>query len=175
MGVGNFETTVWPACRSKCGGPGDADLSSRSGQAEGRRHRRRRRGATVAKYLAKDSNGGLDVTLVEDSETFTTCFFSNLYIGGFRDLSSITHSYEALTSAYGIKKVTGLAVSVDRDAKTVTMADGATLRYDRLILSPASTSSTSPCLDTPGTWKSRLPMPGRQDARPRSCARSSTL
>ena len=34
-------------------------------------------GATLAKYLARDSNGGIDVTLVEPKESFTTCFHSN--------------------------------------------------------------------------------------------------
>ena len=43
-------------------------------------------GATVARYIAKDSKGAIDVTLVEPSRTYYTCFFSNLYIGGFRDL-----------------------------------------------------------------------------------------
>ena len=93
-------------------------------------------GATAAKYIAKDSDGAIDVTLIEDSDTFTTCFFSNLYLGGFRDFSSITHGYDELVSKYGINKVTGMAMSVDRAAKTVTMADGATIPYDRLVLSP---------------------------------------
>ena len=93
-------------------------------------------GATVAKYIAKDSSGAIDVTLIEDSDTFTTCFFSNLYLGGFRDFGSITHGYDGLTSKYGITKVTGMATGVDKAAKTVTMADGATVPYDRLVLSP---------------------------------------
>lgn len=93
-------------------------------------------GATAAKYIAKDSSGAIDVTLIEDSDTFTTCFFSNLYLGGFRDFGSITHGYDGLTSKYGITKVTGMATGVDKVAKTVTMADGATVPYDRLVLSP---------------------------------------
>lgn len=93
-------------------------------------------GATVARYLAKDSEGAIDVTLIDDSEQFTTCFFSNLYLGGYRDFASITHSYDKLQSDYGITKVTGMAVAVDRDARTVRMADGATIPYDRLVVSP---------------------------------------
>ena len=93
-------------------------------------------GATAARYIAKDSEGAIDVTLIDDSETFTTCFFSNLYLGGFRDFGSITHGYEKLQSDYGITKVTGMATGVDRGAKTVTMADGATIPYDRLVVSP---------------------------------------
>ena len=93
-------------------------------------------GATVARYLAKDSNGQIDVTLVEPARHYYTCFFSNLYIGGFRDIASIGHSYGKLASEYGINVVHDWAVGVDRDAKTVTLAGGAVLPYDRLVLSP---------------------------------------
>ncbi len=40
-------------------------------------------GATAARYIAKDSKGEIDVTLIEPTRTYYTCFFSNLYIGGF--------------------------------------------------------------------------------------------
>ena len=93
-------------------------------------------GATAARYIAKDSEGAIDVTLIDDSEQFTTCFFSNLYLGGYRDFASITHSYDKLQSDYGITKVTGMAVAVDRDARSVQMADGSTIPYDRLVVSP---------------------------------------
>ena len=73
-------------------------------------------GATAARYLAKDSKGAIDVTLVEPSRHYYTCFFSNLYIGGFRDISSIGHSYGKLASDYGINVVHDWAVGVGRDA-----------------------------------------------------------
>ena len=41
-------------------------------------------GATAARYIAKDSKGAIDVTLIEPTRTYNTCFFSNLYIGGFK-------------------------------------------------------------------------------------------
>jgi len=93
-------------------------------------------GATVARYLAKDSKGAIDVTLVEPTRTYYTCFFSNLYLGGFREFSSLAHTYGKLASEYGINVVHDWAVAVDRDAKTVTLAGGAVLPYDRLVLSP---------------------------------------
>lgn len=93
-------------------------------------------GATVARYLAKDSKGAIDVTLVEPTRKYYTCFFSNLYMGGFRDYESIGHDYGKLVSEYGVNVVHDWAVGVDRDAKTVTLAGGATLPYDRLVLSP---------------------------------------
>ena len=91
-------------------------------------------GATAAKYIAKD--GGVDVTLVEPAARFTTCFHSNLYLGGFKSWESITHSYDKIVKAYGIKHVRQTAVSGDRDKKVVRLADGRTLPYDRLVLSP---------------------------------------
>jgi NADPH-dependent 2,4-dienoyl-CoA reductase/sulfur reductase-like enzyme len=93
-------------------------------------------GATAARYIAKDSNGEIDVTLIEPSRSYYTCFFSNLYIGGFRELDSIEHSYGTLASEYGVNVVHDWATGVDRDAKTVSLAGGESVPYDRLILSP---------------------------------------
>ncbi|QGX99874.1 NAD(P)/FAD-dependent oxidoreductase [Roseovarius faecimaris] len=93
-------------------------------------------GATAARYIAKDSKGAIDVTLVEPTRTYYTCFFSNLYIGGFKEISDLGHSYGALAANYGINVVHDWAVDVDRDAKTVTLAGGGVLPYDKLILSP---------------------------------------
>jgi len=93
-------------------------------------------GATAARYIAKDSEGAIDVTLVEPSRSYFTCYFSNLYIGGFTDLEDISHTYGTLAAKYGINVVHDWAVDVDRDSKTVSLAGGAVLPYDKLILSP---------------------------------------
>ncbi|WP_271948165.1 NAD(P)/FAD-dependent oxidoreductase [Ruegeria faecimaris] len=93
-------------------------------------------GATAARYIAKDSRGEIDVTLIEPSRTYYTCFFSNLYLGGFQELSDIAHSYGTLAANYGINVVHDWATGVDRDAKTVSLAGGGSVPYDKLILSP---------------------------------------
>lgn len=93
-------------------------------------------GATAARYIAKDSKGAVDVTLIEPSRTYFTCFFSNLYLGGFKDIDDLGHNYGTLAAKYGINVVHDWAVDVDRDAKTVSLAGGGTLPYDKLILSP---------------------------------------
>ena len=93
-------------------------------------------GATAARYIAKDSNGEIDVTLIEPTRTYYTCFFSNLYLGGLRSMDSLGHSYGTLAGEYGINVVHDWATGVDRDAKTVATAGGHTIPYDRLILSP---------------------------------------
>jgi NADPH-dependent 2,4-dienoyl-CoA reductase/sulfur reductase-like enzyme len=91
-------------------------------------------GSTVAKYVAKD--GGIDVTLVEPLRQFTTCFHSNLYLGGFRSFQSLTHSYDKLVKNYGIKHARAMASAIDRDKKTVRLANGTTVPYDRLVVAP---------------------------------------
>jgi NADPH-dependent 2,4-dienoyl-CoA reductase/sulfur reductase-like enzyme len=93
-------------------------------------------GATAAKYIARDAKGAIEVTLVEPSKQFVTCFHSNLYLGGFKSLENITHGYDKLAGAYGIKLNHQAAASIDRDKKKVKLADGTELDYDRLVLSP---------------------------------------
>jgi NADPH-dependent 2,4-dienoyl-CoA reductase/sulfur reductase-like enzyme len=93
-------------------------------------------GATAARYIARDSEGAIDVTLVEPTRAYYTCFFSNLYIGGFREFDSLGHSYGTLASDYGVNVVHDWATGVDRDARTVSLAGGGSVPYDRLVLSP---------------------------------------
>jgi sulfide dehydrogenase [flavocytochrome c] flavoprotein chain len=93
-------------------------------------------GATAAKYVARDSRGAIDVALVEPLSQFTTCFHSNLFLGGFRSLESLTHSYEALASKYGVTLVRQPAAAIDREKKNVRLADGSRLAYDRLVVAP---------------------------------------
>ena len=51
-------------------------------------------------------------------------------------MESLAHSYGKLASENGINVVHDWAVGIDRDARTVTLAGGHKLGYDRLILSP---------------------------------------
>ena len=92
-------------------------------------------GATAARYIANDSAGEVDVTLIEPTRAYYTCFFSNLYLGGFRDYNSLGHSYGGLARG-GVNVVHDWATGVDRDAKTVALAGGGSVAYDRLVLSP---------------------------------------
>jgi len=92
-------------------------------------------GGTVARYLAKDSAGAIEVTLVEPQKEFVTCFHSNLYVGGFKTMQQITHGYEKL-GAQGVKLVHQAAAAIDRERRQVRLADGSTLPYDRLVVAP---------------------------------------
>jgi NADPH-dependent 2,4-dienoyl-CoA reductase/sulfur reductase-like enzyme len=91
-------------------------------------------GGTVAKYVKKDAPD-LDVTLIEANAQYTTCFYSNLYIGGIRDFDSITHSYDTMAGK-GVNVINAMASGVDAAAKTVTLEDGSVVEYDKLVLAP---------------------------------------
>lgn len=93
-------------------------------------------GVTAAKYIAKDARNAIDVVLVEPQRQFTTCFHSNLYLGGYRSFESITHAYGTVSAANGFRMNQQMATRVDREKKEVVLADGSRLGYDRLVLSP---------------------------------------
>jgi len=92
-------------------------------------------GATLAKYVARDSQGAINVTLVEPLKEFVTCFHSNLYLGDFRDFASITHNYSGLAK-HGVNVVHEAAASINPETRTVRLASGVALPYDRLVVAP---------------------------------------
>ena len=93
-------------------------------------------GATIAKYLRMWSQGGVQVTLVERNPTFISCPISNLVIGGDKTMEDITVSYDNLRNKCGVRVVQDEVLGVDAGKRTVTLAKGGSLSYDRLVLSP---------------------------------------
>ncbi|TYC60021.1 twin-arginine translocation signal domain-containing protein [Zoogloea oleivorans] len=93
-------------------------------------------GATVAKYLRMWSQLGVDVTLVERNPQFISCPISNLVIGGDKTIADITMGYEGLTRNWGVRVLQDTVTSIDAGARKLTLASGAVLSYDRLVLSP---------------------------------------
>lgn len=92
-------------------------------------------GATCAKYLKRfDSN--IQVTLVEPKKTYMTCPGSNWYLAGLTDSETITHDYTALAERHQVAVIHNRVSGIDAAAKKVTLADGSTLAYDRLVVSP---------------------------------------
>jgi sulfide dehydrogenase [flavocytochrome c] flavoprotein subunit len=91
-------------------------------------------GATVAHFV-KTAAPNLDVTLIEANSIYSSSFFSNLYLGGFRTLESLNNGYAGLRRL-GIKVVHDYANAVDPKRKTVRTRGGRTYSYDRLVLSP---------------------------------------
>ena len=93
-------------------------------------------GATAAKYVRLLSEQRIDVLLVEPSEAFVSCPISNLVLGGTRTLADLITSYDALTHQHGVQRVQDRVASIDAAQRRVTLAGGATVGYDKLILSP---------------------------------------
>lgn len=93
-------------------------------------------GATAAKYVRKFSNYTADVTLIEPNQNFISCPLSNLVVGGSKKIEDITVSYEGLRKNHGVNLIKDSVVSIDVAKRQVKLAGGASLFYDRLIVSP---------------------------------------
>jgi sulfide dehydrogenase [flavocytochrome c] flavoprotein chain len=91
-------------------------------------------GATCARAV-RHADSRIAVTLVEANPTFTACPFSNAVIVGLRQLSAQQFTYDRV-AADGITVTRGTATGIDPQARTVMLADGARLTYDRLVLAP---------------------------------------
>jgi sulfide dehydrogenase [flavocytochrome c] flavoprotein subunit len=91
-------------------------------------------GGTAARFI-KQGNNAATVTLVEANATFTACPFSNMVIGGIRELSAQQFKYDGIAKS-GVTIAMQAATGVDASAKNVTLADGTRLAYDRLIMAP---------------------------------------
>ncbi|HTS23051.1 MAG TPA: NAD(P)/FAD-dependent oxidoreductase [Casimicrobiaceae bacterium] len=92
-------------------------------------------GATAAKYIRKWSGGAVRVTLVERERAFVSCPLSNLVLSGARTIDDLSVPYDGL-ERWGVRRIAAEARAIDPGARRLTLEDGATLAYDRLILSP---------------------------------------
>jgi sulfide dehydrogenase [flavocytochrome c] flavoprotein chain len=93
-------------------------------------------GATAAKYVRMLSDYKIDVILIEPNDAFISCPISNLVVGGSKQISDITSAYSGLSKNHGITVVKDMATAIDSNSKTVTLARGATIAYDKLVVSP---------------------------------------
>ena len=91
-------------------------------------------GASCARAL-RQADAKLEVTLVEANKTFTSCPQSNEVIAGLREISAQYFGYDKI-AAEGVRVVLLAAAAIDAPAHKVTLVDGATLAYDRLVLAP---------------------------------------
>jgi sulfide dehydrogenase [flavocytochrome c] flavoprotein subunit len=93
-------------------------------------------GATVAKYLRMWSEGSVQVTLIERNPTFISCPISNLVIGGMKTMDDITVSYDNLKNKWGVRVIQDDVLAVDSVKRSVKLAKGGEMSYDRIVLSP---------------------------------------
>ncbi|MDO5086006.1 MAG: NAD(P)/FAD-dependent oxidoreductase [Comamonadaceae bacterium] len=93
-------------------------------------------GATAARYIRQWSAQRVHVTLVEPQAAFISCPLSNLVLGSGLPLARVTLPYEHLARQHGVRLVADRAMRIDPARRTVALAGGQTLAYDRLVLSP---------------------------------------
>ena len=91
-------------------------------------------GATAARALKK-ADPRIAVTLVTGDRTFTACPFSNLVIGGLRNLKQQQFGYDNV-AADGVELTFATATQVDPQARSIALGSGSTLTYDRLVVAP---------------------------------------
>ena len=91
-------------------------------------------GASCARALRR-IDAKLQVTLIEPNRTFTSCPFSNEVIAGLREIAAQQFTYDRIV-AEGVDVIAQAAVRIDPQARTVGLADGTSLGYDRLVLAP---------------------------------------
>jgi sulfide dehydrogenase [flavocytochrome c] flavoprotein subunit len=91
-------------------------------------------GATAAKYI-RHWDPSIDVVLIERDTTFVSCPISNLVLAGYSSMQEISHGYDGLRK-YGVQVVHHDAVAVDAAKKSVRLARGGDISYERLIVSP---------------------------------------
>jgi sulfide dehydrogenase [flavocytochrome c] flavoprotein chain len=93
-------------------------------------------GATAAKYVRLLSQYKIDVVLIEPNASFISCPVSNMVLGGHKQMTDITSSYENLSKKHGVTVVKDMVSSIDTAKKTVTLANGGSIAYDKLVVSP---------------------------------------
>ncbi|NOR54593.1 MAG: NAD(P)-binding protein [Sulfurovum sp.] len=93
-------------------------------------------GLTIAKALRK-KDASLEVTVIEKSNMFMACPFSNTLLGGLDgvNLDTFVGDYYQPAAKHGYSFVHATVTAIDRKAKTVTTTDG-DFAYDILVLSP---------------------------------------
>jgi NADPH-dependent 2,4-dienoyl-CoA reductase/sulfur reductase-like enzyme len=91
-------------------------------------------GASCARAL-KRIDPKLRVTLIEPNPTFVACPLSNEVIAGLRGLETQQFTYDRI-AAEGMTVITQAAVKIDPRAQIVSLTDGNSLGYERLVLAP---------------------------------------
>jgi len=113
-------------------------------------------GVTSAKYLRLWGDA-VDVTLVAPAPKYTSCILSSLVLTGQRTLSSLEFGYTALRDRYGVRTVFDTATRIDPVTARVTLASGAVLAADRIVLAPGidfdPVAGLSDPLAMPHAWK----------------------
>lgn len=93
-------------------------------------------GATCAKYLKLWGGTGVDVTIIEPNSTYVSPILSNLVLNGQKTTSNLSFTYTGYSSKYGINMIHSTVESIDKTNRKVTLANGNSVTYDKLVLAP---------------------------------------
>lgn len=90
-------------------------------------------GVSVARSIRCLDNA-ISVSLIEPKLNYITCPGSNWLFAGITDLNKLTQNYHALQTEYGVNLLSEQVVKVDPVSQQLSLANGLTLDYDRLIM-----------------------------------------
>lgn len=93
-------------------------------------------GVTAAKYLRMWGGPGLSITLVEPDNVYTSSIMSNLVLNGSRTVGSLGYTHDKLVSNYAVTIKRASLTVIDKNNKIISLSDGTTLPYSRLVLAP---------------------------------------
>jgi sulfide dehydrogenase [flavocytochrome c] flavoprotein subunit len=93
-------------------------------------------GATCAKYLRRLVGPNASITLVEMNKEYFACPFSNTVLAGLRTMDGIKFDYATVGKKYNYNVVHDVVTAIDPAAGKITLQGGASIPYDRLVLSP---------------------------------------
>lgn len=93
-------------------------------------------GATCAKYLKMWGGSSINVTIVEANPTYVSPILSNLVLNGQKTTGDLSFTYDNLSSKYKINMLHGQVTGVDKTSKTISLNDGKSMQYDKLVLAP---------------------------------------
>ncbi len=114
-------------------------------------------GATCAKYLKMWGGSSIDVTVIETNSTYVSPILSNLVLNHQKTTRDLSFTYSALSSKYRVNMVHSSVNSVDKTNKKLTLANGSTITYDKLVLAPGIDFIKTNDYDTtkvPHAWQS---------------------
>lgn len=91
-------------------------------------------GATCAKYLKMWAGSSVNVTIIETNPTYVSPILSNLVLNSQKTTSDLSFTYKDLNAKYSINIMHSTVNSVNKTDKTLTLANGNSVQYDKLVL-----------------------------------------
>ena len=91
-------------------------------------------GLSCAKFL-KELNPNLDITLIEKNKNFTSCPFSNAWLGELHDIkfNDLSFNYETAINKYKYKFINEEVIEINKETKQIKTTKQ-TVSYDYLIM-----------------------------------------